>query len=44
MKRKCSAKIEEKRNIETGVVGDAKKRVSEGFRGMEKTLAYVYYI
>ena len=33
-----------KRKIERGVVGDTKKRLSEGFRELEKTLASVYYI
>ena len=34
----------DKRKIETEAVGDIKKRVSEVFLGLEKTLAKVYYI
>ena len=34
----------DKRKIETGAVGDIKKRVSEAFRELKKTLAYVYFI
>ena len=33
-----------KRKIETGAVGDTKKRISDVFRGLEKTLALVCYI
>ena len=36
---KHSATIEEIKKIKTGGVGDTKKRVSEVFRGLEKTLA-----
>ena len=40
MKEKRFATIEEfKRKIETGTVGDTKKRFSELLRGLEKTLA-----
>ena len=40
MKGKRFATIEEIKNIETGAVGDTKKRVSEVFLELEKTLAY----
>ena len=34
----------DKRKIETEAVGDTSKRISEVFRGLEKTLAVRYYI
>ena len=45
MKGKRFATVEEiKEKSKTGTVGDTKKRILEVFRGLEKTLEYVYYI